>query len=207
MQSYSLALLSLAGAMLAGGCANDVEEAAIDADVRDRTPYERLKLAADTSEAFAGGGGAISPIPVQGGQGPADATVEGPLTVTGSFLSPEPGAPPPGSLVLSEYGAGTRVHVVVPDLAPGATVDAVIVAGACETTGRALYTIRPTLRANGAGIASAIVQVPLATEPLLDGEHSVRLVEPGTRPAARVLGCAELPRTDRRVAAAGARAR
>lgn len=179
------------------GCGVDedvaYEEIALDPGVEDRTPYEQLELASDTSEGFTEHDEPVPVIPVQGEQGPADVTVSGPLTVTGE-LRPAPGyARPPAAVTITAAGPGTQVLMRIDGYPPGTTLVPVLVRGLCDERGEVLTRIREPLTVGPGGLATITEQVQLPTRPMLDGRHSVRLITPGRDDLEAVLACADLP--------------
>lgn len=174
-------LLLLTGAALLGGCGRGAE------DPGGRTPYEELAVAADTAEGF----GTEAGTPVVGVQG--GATVGGPLTATGNLQGTRPDSPP-GSVTVSEEGGQTRLLVTVQRYTVGTELQASIDAGRCGARGQPLHVVAEPIRIPAEGIATLDVVIPLQTQRILDGRHSVSLTTPrGQGTADVVLACADLP--------------
>lgn len=177
-------MLVAAAATLVAGCGADEEEAP-----GGRTPYEELSIASDTAEGF----DADQPsgvTPVQGG-----ATVDGPLTATGNLHGTQPTAPP-GNVTVTEHGDQTRLLV---SLQPGTTdaqFEASVIRGRCGERGQVVHEVAEDIQVDDTGIGAAEAVVPIPTERLLDGNHSIRLTLPDEQATAEVvLACADLPQT------------
>jgi hypothetical protein len=177
-------LIAFTGAALLAGCAQDAAER-----TDDRTPYEELSAAADSADGF-GPDQPAGVTPVQGG-----ATQPGALTATGNFTGTQPDAPP-GNVTLTQDGDGTRILINVQRYTAGAELRPVIVAARCGSTGATVLTVPRVITIPAEGVASLDTRVDLSTDRLLDGNHSVRLMnpqEPGSTDV--VLACADLPET------------
>lgn len=154
----------------------------------ERTPYERTVIAAETARGYEQPEVPAPVVPTQGGQ-----TVGGPLTAAGELRSPRNGISP-GSVVVSEYGPGTRLHVKIDGYRPDAELVVYVVQGNCADPVEASYTVEPTMRINSLGFATLEEQVPIRTRTLLDGEHSIRVAAPNGGGPRFAVACAELPR-------------
>lgn len=173
-------------AALAIGCSQDTADVAIDEDVEDRTPYERLENTADTAQGY--GAAEAAPVtPVQGG-----ATVGGPLTMTGQFEAIAEGAPP-GSVTLTEVGEGTRVLIQIHRYTAGTTLAATLTEGTCDARGEIVEPIGEPFTVSPQGIATLDARIPVRTQNLMAGVYSVRLNTPGRGAPEMVLACANLP--------------
>ncbi len=170
------ALLMIPAALAISGCGGDESE----------TPYERLETVADTAGA-ADGPGAVPVVPTQGG-----ATVGGPLTATGQFEGSVEGAPP-GSITLSESGAGTQVSVKLDRYSAGSQVQLSFSNGRCDQPGTPVLAVEPPIETEANGFATTVRQVDIPILALLDGRHSARLRDAGTGQPDIVLACANLP--------------
>lgn len=188
-----IGMLGLAAwALLAAGCAEEPRTPALDDEgAEDPTPYERLETTADTSEGYESEGAA--PVtPVQGPEGPADVTVGGPLTATGNLRGIARNAPP-GSVTISEQGAGTRVSVKIDRYTPGTTLVASLVQGTCQRPGEVVARVGEPFSIGTAGYATLTADVPIPARTVLNGRHSLRINTPGQGAPEMVLACAELP--------------
>jgi hypothetical protein len=146
-----------------------------------------MAVAADTSEGYEEGAIPVPVEPVQSG-----GTVRGPLTATGNLVGIDENAPP-GSIVVSEAGQGTRVSVKIDRYAPGSELQVSFARGMCSEPGDVVHTVDPLLTIGANGFATLIQQIPLPTRALLDGRHSVRVSTPGQNAPEFVLACANLP--------------
>lgn len=154
----------------------------------DRTGYEQMAVAADTSEGYEQGNIPAPVTPVQSG-----GTVGAPLTATGNLVGIEPNAPP-GSIVVSEAGQGTQVSVKIDRYSPGSKLQVSFARGLCRQPGDVVHTVDQLLTISNEGFATLVQQIPVPTRGLLDGRHSVRVSTPGQGAPEFVLACANLPR-------------
>lgn len=180
----------LACGVLAAGC-EDTAETAIDDDVTNRTPYEQLDVAADTAEGYKEEI-AAPVVPVQGGE-----TTGGPLTATGNLRGIAADAPP-GTIAVTQRGVQSLVSITISRYTVGTELQASITEGSCERPGEVVYTIEEVIRIGPSGQAALNAEVPIPTTTLLNGNHSVRITNPGASPPRAdppeiVLACATLP--------------
>ena len=155
-------------------------------DEPDETAYEQLETVADTSEGYATD--AAAPVVATQGEG----TVGAPLTVTGQFEGAVNDAPP-GSLTLTESGAGTQVAVKLNGYAAGAQVRLAFFTSPCDQPGDTMRVYVEPIEVDPSGLATVVRQLDVPTRPLLDGQHSARLLEGGAGRGGVVLACANLP--------------
>lgn len=170
---------------LAGGCSSEPEQAAVQRDTQNETPYEQEFATADTSEAYRTGDAA--PVsPVQGGN-----TLGGTaLTATGNLRGVGGGAAPAGAVTVTEQGPGTQILVSVTRHAPGTRMQASIVQGDCQQPGAVVATVPQVIEVGPEGIVNFNGTVQVATNQILDGRHAVRLATPDGQ---TTLACSDLP--------------
>lgn len=181
-----------AAAVLIAGCGR--EEAGLEGE-GDRTAYEDLATAADTSEGFEGSG-AAPVVPVQGATGPGEVTPGGALTATGNLQGIAEGAPP-GAVTVTESNGGTTVLIDITRYTAGTELAASLVRGSCNEAGVPVTRIGQPFTIQQSGIGRLQATIETSTRQLLDGRHSIRVHTPDGDAPDMVLACAGLPRVER----------
>ena len=178
IQALLIALLLVVGACSA--------EQRVDEEVEDRTAYEDLVTTADTSEAYESDRAA----PVTAVQGTG--TRSGPLTATGQ-LQGIAGGEPPGSVVITEDGPGTLVQVQINRYTVGTELKVALARGSCQESGEIVRALDGTIRIDAQRIGTLEERIPIPAATVLNGEHSLRVTDPGEGTAEVVFACADLP--------------
>lgn len=184
-----------AAALLLWGCGSDeMREDVTGEESAGQAPYEELAIAADTAEGYEDRSAA--PVtPVQGPQGPADATVNAPLTATGNLRGIAENFPP-GTITVTDAGAGTQVLVAIDRYTPGTTLVATLTRGSCADAGQTVTRIGEPFTISDRGFATLDATIGVPARTILDGRHSIRINTPGRGAPEIVLACAEMPRVE-----------
>ena len=187
-----IGVLALAAGVLLAGCTGQgigKDEPVAEERDMERTPYEQLDNAAQSSDAYDGGPQAAPVTPVQGG-----ATVGGPLTATGQFQGVG-GNPPPGSVTLTETAGGTRLSILIRQYSGNAQLRVAVVQGNCQTPGQVVQMAPQPVQTAAGGIGNLETEIPVPTAQILDGRHAIQLLvgEASGASSGAVAGCADLP--------------
>jgi hypothetical protein len=168
-------------------CGGIRDEEHVDDRIAERTAYEEMAIAGDTSTGYRSSAPApVVPVPGSG-------TTDGPLTATGNFQGVAEGFPP-GSLTIVEDGPNaTRFSIVVQRYAAGAPLEFSVVRGDCRAGGQVVRVIGQA-QVPESGIVSQDYTVQLPTRTVMDGQHSVRIANPvRAGDPLVVLACADIP--------------